>query len=126
MSLDDRNNLVASRLNHLNDELIKAKTERIQKESLYNQLKSQASGAPADSIPAVAQNPQVLAIKGKLNDLLAQRTRLSEKYDFKHPQMQQVNGQISEAQQQLQAEAAKTLQSIRSEYETSALTEGTL
>ena len=45
MSLDDKNNIVAQRLNHLNDEALRAKTERIQKESLYNQVKSMSTGA---------------------------------------------------------------------------------
>lgn len=126
MSLDEKNNLVASRLNHLSDELIRAKTERIQKESVYNQLKSQAANTSPEAIPAIAQSPQVQAMKTKLNDLTVQKTRLSEKYDFKHPQILLVNSQIAEAQQQLQAETTKTLQSIKNDYETAVLTETTL
>jgi succinoglycan biosynthesis transport protein ExoP len=126
MSLDDKNNLVTSRLNHLNDELIKAKTERIQKESLYNQVRSLPAETSPESVPAVVQNTQVQSLKTKLNDLTVQKTRLSEKYDFRHPQMQLVNSQIAEAQQQLQAETAKALQSIKNAYETASLTETTL
>lgn len=126
MSLDDKNNIVTSRLNHLNDELIKAKTDRIQKESRYNQVKSMPASTSPESIPAIAQNPQVQALKGRLADLTAQKTKLSERYDFKHPAIQSVNSQIAEAQQQIQAETAKALQSIRNEYETAVLTESTL
>ena len=126
MSLDDKNNIVASRLNHLNDELIKAKTERIQRESLFNQVKSLPAATAPDSLPAIAQNTQVQGLKTRLNELLAQKTRLSDRYDFKHPQIVAINSQIADAQQQLQAETAKALQSIRNEYDRSLLTETTL
>ena len=63
MSLDDKNNIVAQRLNHLNDQLMLAKNDRIQKESLYNQVKSMSAqrvagrdpGGGAESAGAVAQ-----------------------------------------------------------------------
>jgi capsular exopolysaccharide synthesis family protein len=126
MSLDDKNNIVAARLNHLNDELIKAKTERIQKESLYNQVRSASAGASSDSIPAIAQNVQVQALKNRISELTAQKARLSERYDVKHPQILAVNSQLAEAQQQLQAETAKAVQALRNQYETAALTESTL
>ena len=126
MSLDDKNNVVAQRLNHLNDEVLKAKTERIQKESLYNQVKSMSTGVSPDAIPAVAQNPQVQAVKAKLNDLTAQKAKLAERYGAIHPQIIAVNGQISDAQAQLQAETSKALQSVKNEYDTSVLTEETL
>jgi polysaccharide biosynthesis transport protein len=126
MSLDDKNNIVTARLNHLNDELIKAKTDRIQKESRYNQVKSQPESSSPDSVPAIGQNLQVQALKGRLAELTAQKAKLSERYDFKHPAIQTINSQIAEAQQQLQSEIAKALQSLRSEYETAVLTENTL
>jgi polysaccharide biosynthesis transport protein len=126
MSLDDKNNIVTARLNHLNDELIKAKTDRIQKESRYNQLKSMPSSSSPESAPAIAQSLQVQALKGRLAELTAQKAKLTERYDFKHPAIQTINSQIAEAQQQLQAEIVKATQSLRSEYETAALTENTL
>src|SRR5207247_2364564 len=39
MSLDDKQNIVLSRLNQLNDAATKAKTARVQRESVYNQVK---------------------------------------------------------------------------------------
>jgi capsular exopolysaccharide synthesis family protein len=126
MSLDDKNNIVAQRLNHLNDQLMLAKNDRIQKESLYNQVKTMSTGMSPDAIPAVAQNPQVQQLKTKIADLAAQKSKLSEKYGAAHPQMTAVNAQLADAQNQLQIETSKALQSIKNEYDTALLTERTL
>lgn len=126
MSLDDKNNLVAQRLNHLNDEALRAKTERIQRESLYNQVKSMSTGLSPDAIPAIAQNPQVQALKTKLADLTAQKSKLAERYGAMHPQIVAINSQIADALTQVQLETSKALQSIKNEYDTAVLTETTL
>jgi len=126
MSLDDKNNIVAQRLNHLNDQLMLAKNDRIQKESLYNQVKSMSGSASPDAIPAVAQNPQVQSLKSKIAELTANKAKLSEKYGPAHPQMTAVNAQLSDAQNQLQIETSKALMSIKNEYDTALLTERTL
>ena len=47
MSLDDKNNIVLSRLNELNDEVLRARTTRIEKEAIYKQIKT--SSAPERS-----------------------------------------------------------------------------
>jgi capsular exopolysaccharide synthesis family protein len=125
MSLDEKNNIVLSRLNALNDALLKARTTRIEKESLYNQVKSLSNGG-AENIPAVAQNPQVQTIKLQLAELRRQKAQLSERYGDKHPEMQKVNASLADAARQLELETGKALQSIRTEYERAQLEERTL
>ena len=71
----------------------------------------------------MAQNPQVQALKTKLADLMAQKTKLAERYGAIHPQIVAVNSQIADAQTQLQIETSKALQSIKNEYDTAVLTE---
>ena len=39
LSLEDRQNIVVSRLNTLNETVTRARTARLQKEALYNQIK---------------------------------------------------------------------------------------
>jgi capsular exopolysaccharide synthesis family protein len=125
MSLDQKNNIVLSRLNALNDSLLKARTARIEKETLYNQVKSLA-GSPADGIPAISQSPQIQAIKTQLADLQSQKAQMSERYGEKHPEMQKVLASLADAQRQLENETAKALQSMRNDYERSVLEERTL
>src|SRR5207249_7616681 len=80
MSLDDKQNIVTQRLTALNDALIKARTEKISKESLFNQVKSISGTGSADAIPAIAGSPQVKRLKTKMNELAREKTRLEERY----------------------------------------------
>src|SRR5207247_6347620 len=63
MSLDDKQNIVTTRLTALNDALIHARTAKVQKEALYNQVKSMSGTTAPDAIPVIAQNTQVQALK---------------------------------------------------------------
>ena len=126
MSLDDKNNIVASRLNHLNDELTRTKTDRIQKESLYNQLKTMQGSTAPDAIPAIAQNAQVQAAKLKLDSLRAERLRLTEKYGDKHPQVRANIDALQEAQAAYAGELQRAMLSVENDYRTASLTERTL
>jgi capsular exopolysaccharide synthesis family protein len=126
MSLDDKNNIVLSRLNALNDAVLRARTTRIEKEALYNQVKSIQGTASPDAIPVVSSNPQIQAIKNHLAELQRQKAQLSERYGDKHPEMQKVNASLSDARHQLELETAKALQSVKNEYDRAVLEERTL
>ncbi len=126
MSLDDKQNIVVSRLNQLNDAAIRAKTVRAQKEAQYNQLRSLPPGTAPDAITAVAQNPQVQALKSKMVELQREKSRLAERYGERHPQMVTVAAALQDTQRQLDLESAKAVQSIRNEYESAVLEEQTL
>jgi len=126
LSLDDKQNIVLSRLNQLNDAATRARTARVQKESLYNQVKSISSGTAPDAIPIIAQNPTVQDRKGKLAELQREKVKLLERYGEKHPQVVNINATLSDAQRQLDLELSMAVQSVRNEYETALLEERTL
>ena len=126
LSLDDKQNIVTQRLTQLNDAMIRARTTKAQKEALYNQVRSMAATTSPDAIPAIAQNPTIQGLKTKVADLAQQRAQLSEKFGDKWPAVQSVNANLQEARNQLEAETAKALQSIKNDYETAVLEERTL
>jgi polysaccharide biosynthesis transport protein len=126
MSLDDKQNIVTQRLTSLNEALIKARTEKIQKESLYNQVKVMSGTASADAIPAIASSTQLQAQKAKLTELVREKTRLEERYGPKHVQVQANAAQIQDTQRQIEFETLKAVQSIKNDYETAVLQERTL
>jgi len=126
LSLDDKQNIVLSRLNQLNDAQTRARTARVQKESLYNQVKSISSGTAPDAIPIIAQNPTVQDRKSKLSELQREKVKLLERYGERHPQVVNINAALSDAQRQLDLELAMAVQSVRNEYETALLEERTL
>ena len=125
LSLDDKQNIVLSRLNALNDAVTKAKSNRIQKEALFNQVKTLAPGAAPDTLPIIAGNAAIQNLKGKLADLQREKVRLSERYGEKHPALQNVMASLQDAQRQLDLETSKAITSVRNEYESAILEEQT-
>jgi succinoglycan biosynthesis transport protein ExoP len=125
LSLDDKQNIVLARLNQLNDTATHARSVRVQKESLYNQVKAIAAGTNPDAIPIIAGNPGVQTARSKLGDLQRQKVQLLERYADKHPQVINVNAQLQDAQKQLDIAIAGAVQSVRNEYETAAIEERT-
>jgi polysaccharide biosynthesis transport protein len=131
LSLDEKQNIVLSRLNALNDAVTKAKMERLQKETLYSQIKPLMRGGVAapvspDALPIVVQTGQMQSLKGRLTELQQRKAQLSVKYGEKYPAIVDVNAQLADTQRQLDLETAKALQSIKNDYETAALNERTL
>jgi polysaccharide biosynthesis transport protein len=125
MSLDDKQNIVLSRYNKLNDDLMRARTERAQRKAFYDQIRA-GNDASVDAIPAVGQNPQVVAAKTRVVELQRQRASLLDKYGDKHPQVVANRTALEDARTQLDTETTKAVQSVRTEYETALLQEQTL
>jgi len=131
MSLDDKQNIVLSRLNALSDAATKAKMERVQKETQYGQIKGLMRGGVAgpvspDQLPIVVQSAQMQTLKARLGELQQQKVQLSPRYGDKNPKIIDVNNQLVDTQRQLDLETAKALQTIKNEYDTAVLNERTL
>ena len=124
LSLGDRQNITIARLNALNETVTRQRTERMQKEATYRQLKSidPASDA-ADGFPVIAANQGVVETKSKLADLLADKTRLSARYLPSHPEIQKLDIQIKNARETLTAQRARVIETVRNEYETAVAQE---
>jgi len=126
LSLEDRQNIVISRLNQLNEAATRARTNRAQKESLYHRLGTFAPKSTPDSIPEILQNPYIQSLKAQLAELERRKALLSERYGDKHPEMLTVNASIQDATRQLNLEIAKAVEAIRHDYESAMLEESTL
>ena len=126
VAVEDRQNIVVQRLTDLNSAATRAKTARIEKEALYNQLRSIQSSNAIDAFPAVLGNEYIQKLKGDLGDLQRRQAELSEKYGDRHPEMVKVRSSIESASSKLQVEIDRVVQSVRSEYETAAAQERTL
>ena len=104
-ALDSGQNIVVARLNSISDDLVKARTERIQKESVYRQL--QAAGPDPEAITAVLNNGSVQTLRLQISSLEQERARVTERYGEKHPDYQKVIGQLANAKRLLTEEIAK-------------------
>jgi polysaccharide biosynthesis transport protein len=123
LSLEDRQNIVGARLNQVNDAVTRAKTQRVQRETLYRQIKD---AKDRDSLTSILSNTFVQNLKSRLAQLQQDRVRLLERYGDKHPQVQNVTSQIADTERQIDAEVGKMVASIRNEYEAAVAEERTL
>jgi len=120
-SLDSNQNIVVARLTALNNSATQARTDRIQKESLWKQI--QAAGDDADSISSVLANSAVQSLKGQVATLEQERSRMAERYGERYPDLIKVNTSLASAKQQLQAEIRRAVQNAKNEYEQAVLNE---
>jgi capsular exopolysaccharide synthesis family protein len=117
VSLEDKQNIVVQKLADLNTAVTRAKTERIQKEATYNQLKSlQNDRATLETFPSILTNTFIQQQKGELADLQRHQAQLSQKLGPHHPEMEKVSLAIQTAEAKVQGEIAKVVQSTRNDF----------
>jgi succinoglycan biosynthesis transport protein ExoP len=127
VSLEDKQNIVVQKLADLNGAVTRAKTERIQKETLYNQVRSlQDDRVALDTFPAILSNTFIQQQKGELADLQRQQAQLSDKLGPHHPDMVKIGLAIRTAEAKIQAEIFKVIQSTRNDYQAARAQEQSL
>jgi polysaccharide biosynthesis transport protein len=127
VSLEDRQNIVVQRLADLNAAVTKARTERIQKEAAWNQIRAiQTDRAALDTHPLVLTNTFIQQLKGEVAQLQQNQAQLGERLGEKHPEMVKVKSALTNAEAKLQGELAKVVQSIRNDYESALAQERSL
>jgi succinoglycan biosynthesis transport protein ExoP len=104
------------RLTDLNAALIRAKTERISKASLFNQLQSMQAAGTIDTFPAVLSNDYIQGLKTNLAQLQRDQAQLSERYGENHPEMIKIRSAVQAAGAKLTGEIAKVVEGVNSEY----------
>jgi polysaccharide biosynthesis transport protein len=117
VALEDRQNIVVQRLADLNAAYTQARTDRFEKEALYNQLKSlQSDRSALDTFPAILSNAFIQQLKSQLADLQRQQAQMADRLGEKHPDMIKLNSAIENTEAKLQGELGKVVQSVRNEY----------
>jgi succinoglycan biosynthesis transport protein ExoP len=127
ISLKDRENIVVQKLSDLTTAVTQAKTERFQKEALYNQLQSlRGNAAQLDTFPAILANAFIQQQKVELAQLQTQAAQLGEKLGPNHPDMVKVRSAIQLSQAKLDGEIGKVVQAVKNEYLTALAKENSL
>ena len=117
ISLEDRQNIIVQRLADVNAAVTRARTTRIEKEALYNQLRSiQNTRSALDTFPAILSNAFVQQLKAEVAALQRQDAELADQLGDRHPDMIKLRSALRTAEAKLQAEVAKVVQSIGNEY----------
>jgi capsular exopolysaccharide synthesis family protein len=122
---EERQGLVVQKLEVLNGAVLDARTERIAKESLYNQIAAQGPGQ-IESFPLVLGSEPVQALKAELALLQREEARLSDTLGDRHPDMIRVRAQIRSTEERIRAEIRNVARAAESEYRTALAKEARL
>ncbi|HWW88541.1 MAG TPA: polysaccharide biosynthesis tyrosine autokinase [Vicinamibacterales bacterium] len=126
VSLGDQN-IVAQKLAQLNALVTSARTDRAEKEALYQQLKAiQDTGGSLDNFTAIIASPFIQGLKADLAGLRRERQQLQERLGELHPDMIKVNMSIAGSERRLQEEMNKIVEGVQNDYRASLAKEKAL
>jgi capsular exopolysaccharide synthesis family protein len=121
-STDGKETLTGEKLSRLHDQATRAETDRILKESLYQEVKS---GRVAQ-LPEAFADPKISALQAKLGELTVQASELDVKYGPKNQRVVEVKQQIAAVQAQIDDGRKSLEDKLKADYERSVRDEGSL
>jgi capsular exopolysaccharide synthesis family protein len=121
----DEQGVTSDKVQALETAVMSARMNRIQKETLYSQLRSLSPAQVAMS-SAFLSSPIAQKIKEEISTLKAEQARLSETLGEKHPDMVRVRSEIKAAEDKLAAEGQSFMRGAQGDYQLAANQEGTL
>jgi len=110
---DESSNLTLQKLEDVSANLNTAEADRIVKEARMRDLNSMSP----DMVALTGDDPALATLQAQLNDLQTQHAQLAAKFGPRHPQMQQLDLQISKLQAQVNKEVELARHQVREEYE---------
>jgi polysaccharide biosynthesis transport protein len=117
VSLTEQASLTVQKLTDLTTAFTRAKTERIEKEALVNQLSAvQHDRASLDAFPAVLDNAVVQQLKAELVTLQREQAQLAAKFGVRHPSLIKIREAVGAAEGRLRSEIGQTVEAVRREY----------
>jgi capsular exopolysaccharide synthesis family protein len=117
-SLDDRQNVVVGRLNSLSETVTAKRTERQQKETMYNQLRNADPTADsADAYPLIGNSPSVVGAQAQLATFRAEQATLAQNFGPDNPRMKDIDQKVQGATRLLVAERRRVIESAKNDYE---------
>jgi succinoglycan biosynthesis transport protein ExoP len=112
-SLEGKENLTAEKMAKLHDQVMRAETDRILKQSLYEEVKL---GRVAQ-LPEAFADPKTAELKKSLNDLQVTAAQLSVKFGAKNPKVQEIRLQMATYQEQIEANQSMLEMRLKADYE---------
>jgi capsular exopolysaccharide synthesis family protein len=111
VNVSDRENVVEQRLADLSRDLTNAQSDRLQKESVYELVRSNES-----QVAFVAQNDLLQRLEEKYADLKSQYVDALQQFGPKHPKAERLQSQVDEIQSLIQRERKRMVERIRNDY----------
>lgn len=117
VTLTEQASLTVQKLTDLTTAFTKTKTERIEKEALFNQLSAvQRDRASLDAFPAVLGSAVVQQLKAEVVTLQREQAQLAAKFGERHPSLLKMREAVEAAEERLRAEIGKVVEAVRREY----------
>jgi polysaccharide biosynthesis transport protein len=113
ISLEGKENLVAEKMAQLHQKAMIAKTDRIIKQSLYEEVK-EGRGA---QLPEAYSDPKTADLRKKLNELAVEASQLSVKFGAKNPRLQEIQKQMATLQEQIKGSQSMLEDRLKADYE---------
>ena len=133
LGIDEKQNIITSKLDDLNKGLTQAESERIQKESIYRLVQSanadkdvNAALQALGSISAVGPSNLLEKLKSQHADLSVQVAELNTQFGPSYPKVVQLNNQLKEVDAQIQSEVKKVLDRVHGDYQAALQSESLL
>ena len=123
LGIDEKQNIVTSKLDQLNKDLTIAESDRMQKESIYRLVQSSDPATAAMTAlqtmgESGASNATGLQrLRNQQGDLKIQIAQLGTQFGPSYPKIVQLNTQLKEVEDQIQAELDKVVVQVRNNYE---------
>jgi succinoglycan biosynthesis transport protein ExoP len=108
----DRQNLITQQLAALSDALVRARADRIARESQV----AQALRTDVESLPAVVQNGLIARLKEELASMEGEYRKLAQTFKPDYPRQRRLGEAIAEIRRQVKAEVARVVKALDAEY----------
>jgi polysaccharide biosynthesis transport protein len=126
LGIDEKTNIITSKLDELNKELTLAESERMDREAVYRLIQSgdtdalssasASTGAGEGGNGLQAASALLDGLRNKEADLKIQAAELNTQFGPSYPKLAQVNNQLREIDSQIQAELKKITLKFRGLY----------
>jgi polysaccharide biosynthesis transport protein len=123
VNVEERRQLLDQRLKELGSALNDRKTERLQKEALWGQMRHAPS---AEELPEAMRSPMIQSLRISLADQERRRALLLERYMDQHPEVVKIGTEISETKARIRSEAQRVVRSAENDYKAAAAQEGSV
>jgi len=116
LGVQDQRQITQSRLIDFNRAYLEAQNQRVAAESKLRELMRIAKDPTgSETLSTVASDPLMMKLKTEASDLQIERSKLTQIYREKHPDLLQLDAQIAQVKQRLQEEIQKQLRAVDTE-----------
>jgi polysaccharide biosynthesis transport protein len=127
LSLKDQREITQAKLIDFNRAYLEAQSQRMTAESKLRELSRIAKDpATSETLLSLTGDPVIQKLKSAASDLQIERSKLAQVSRAKHPDLIQLDAQIKEVNERLQAEVQKMIRVVETDYKVAKAREDTV